>query len=103
MATVFAAATGSAGIVPNEFTSIDRYKVAPLLFDDNYNKYEDWKHKFIAYMVLQHTNYSQLFKSSNATILIFIDVELQTSAQGIDEAKRWISISSNLHCILFNI
>ena len=52
MATA-AAATGSASTQLNDSTGIHRYKLAPPLFDGDYSKYEDWKHKFIAYMAYE--------------------------------------------------
>ncbi len=56
MATASAAATGSAGTLPDDSTGIDKYKLAPPLLDGDYSKYEDWKHKFLAYMALQHAD-----------------------------------------------
>ena len=103
MATA-AAATGSASTQLNDSTGIQRYKLAPPLFDGDYSKYEDWKHKFIAYMALQHADYTKLLKSSEAATTVLTDADLQTSAQDDDdEARRWTSMSRDLHYILINI
>ena len=93
------AATGSASAQPNDPTGIHRYKLAPPLFDGDYSKYEDWKHKFIAYMALQHPDYTRLLKSSEAATTVLTDADLQTSAQDDKEAKRWTSMSRDLHYI----
>ena len=98
-----AAATGSASTQLNDSTGIHRYKLAPPLFDGDYSKYEDWKHKFIAYMALQHADYTKLLKSSEAATTVLTDADLQTSAQDDDEARRWTSMSRDLHYILINI
>ena len=98
-----AAATGSASTQVNDSTGIHRYKLAPPLFDGDYSKYEDWKHKFIAYMALQHADYTKLLKSSEAATTVLTDADLQTSAQDDDEARRWTSMSRDLHYILINI
>ena len=97
-----AAATGSASTQLNDSTGIHRYKLAPPLFHGDHSKYEDWKHKFIAYMAPQRSDYTGLFKSSEAATVL-TDADLQTSAQDDDEAKRWTSMSRDLHYILINI
>ena len=102
MATA-SAATGSAGIQPNDPTGIHRYKLAPPFFDGDYSKYEDWKHKFIAYMALQHSDYTRLLKSSEAATTVLTNADLQTSASDDDEARPWTSMSKDLHYILINI
>ena len=102
MATA-SAATGSASTQPNDPTGIHRYKLAPPFFDGDYSKYEDWKHKFIAYMALQHADYTRLLKSSEAATTVLTDADLQASAQDDDEARRWTSMSRDLHYILINI
>ena len=70
------------------------YKLAPALFDGDYSKYEDWKHKFVAYMALQHPDYTKLLKSSEAATTVLTDADLQTSAQDDDEARRGTTYSS---------
>ena len=102
MATA-SAATGSASTQPNDPTGIHRYKLAPPLFDGDYSKYEDWKHKFIAYMALQHSDYTTLLKSSETATTVLIDAYLQASAWLDDEARRWTSMSRDLRYILINI
>ena len=102
MATA-SAAIGSASTQLNDPTGIHRYKLAPPLFDGDYSKYEDWKHKFIAYMALQHSDYTKLLKSSEAATTVLTDADLQTSAQDDDEARRWTSMSKDLYYILINI
>ena len=52
--------------LPNDFTGIHRHKLAPPLFDGDCSKCQDWKHKPIAYVALQHADYTRLFKSSGA-------------------------------------
>ena len=52
--------------LPNDFTGIHRYELAPPLFDGGCSKCQDWKHKPIAYVALQHADYTRLFKSSGA-------------------------------------
>ena len=98
MATA-SAATGSAGIQPNDPTGIHRYKLAPPFFDGDYSKYEDWKHKFIAYMALQHSDYTRLLKSSEAATTALTDADLPDD----DEARRWTSMSRDLHYIRFRL
>ena len=93
MATESAAATGSAGTLPNDSTGIHSYKLAPPLFDGDYSEYQDWKDKLIVYMAL----------SSEAATTVLTDAELQTSAQDDEEAKRWTSMSRDLHYIFINI
>ena len=97
------AATGSASAQPNDPTGIHRYKLAPPLFDGDYSKHEDWKHKFIAYRALQHPDYTRLLKSGEAATTVLADADLQTSAQDDEEAKRWASMSRDLHDIFINI
>ena len=102
MATT-SAATGSAGTQPNDPKGIHRYKLAPPLFDGDYSKYEDWKHKFKAYMALQHSDYTRLLQSSEVATTVLTDAELQASASDDDDARRWTSMSRDLHHILINI
>ena len=101
MATA-SAATGSASIQPNDPTGIHRYKLTPPLFDGDYSKYEDWKHKFMAYMALQRSDYTRLLKSSEVATTVLTDAELQASASDDHEA-RWTAMSRDLHYILINI
>ena len=54
-------------------------------------------------MALQHSDYTRLLKSSEAATTVLTDADLQTSAQDDDEAKRWTSMSRDLHYILINI
>ena len=102
MATA-SAATGSASTQPNDPTGIHRYKLAPPLFDGDYSKYEDWKHKFVAYMAPQHSDYTRLPKSSEVATTVLTDAELQASASDDDEARRWASMSRDLHYMLINM
>ena len=101
MATA-SAATGSASLQPNDPTGLHRYKLAPPLFNGDYSKYEGWKHKFMAYMALQHSDYARLLKSSEVATTALTDAELQASASDDDEATRWTSMSRDLHYILIN-
>ena len=102
------ATTGSASSQLNDSTGINRYKLAPPLFDGDYSKiskYEDWKHKFIAHMALQHSDYSTQDNSRAVRQhQQYLQIQTcQTSAQDDDEAKRWTSMSRDLHYILINI
>jgi len=101
MATA-SAATGSASTQPNDPTGVHRYKLAPRLFDGDYSKYEDWKHKFVAYMALHHSDYTRLLKSSAAATTVLTDAEQQASASYDDEARRWTSMSRDLQYTTFS-
>ena len=100
MATT-SAPTGSASTQPND-PYTDTSWPHPL-FDGDCSKYEDWKHKFIAYMALQHSDYTRLLQSSEVATTVLTDAELQASASDDDEARRWTSMSRDLHYILINI
>ena len=51
-------------------------------------------------MALQHSDYTRLLKSSEIATTVLADAELQASAS---EARRWTSMSRELHYILINI
>ena len=83
-----------------QLEGIHKYKISPPRFNGEYNTFEEWKYKMIAYLGLQDPDYNRLLRQSEQSTGSVTNDQLEHAAPSQQVAEQWIQLSSNLHYIL---
>ena len=92
------------GREPQEaLASSHKYRIKPPTFDGNYAHFEEWKHKFTAYMGLTNNRYPLLLDQTAAAATLIDEARLRGAASTTEEANENIQMSADLKYILISI
>ena len=83
-----------------QLEGIHRYKISPPRFNGEYNTFDEWKYKMIAYLGLQDPDYNRLLRQSEQSAGSVTNDQLENAAPSQQVAEQWIQLSNNLHYIL---
>ena len=73
-----------------------RYKLPPPHFTGEYATFEEWKHKFVAYLGLQNSQFPRLLQIAETFDQPVTDELLADGARNREEADLWIQLSKDL-------
>ena len=83
-----------------QLEGIHKYKISPPRFNGEYNTFDEWKYKMIAYLGLQDPDYNRLLRQSEQSTGSVTNDQLENAAPSQQVAEQWIQLSNNLHDIL---
>ena len=86
-----------------EIQSLHRYKLQPPYFTGDYATFEEWKHKMVAYLGLQNSEFPRLLQTAEQTDIAVTDELLRDGASNMEEARLWVQLSKDLHYILVSV
>lgn len=86
-----------------EIQSLHRYKLQPPYFTGDYATFEEWKHKRVAYLGLQNSEFPRLLQTAEAADIAVTDELLVEGASNMEEARLWVQLSKDLHYILVSV
>ena len=79
-----------------ELQSTHRYKLQPPYFTGDYATFEEWKHKMVAYLVLQNSEFPRLLQTAETSNMEVTDALLRDGATTPQEAQLWVQLSRDL-------
>jgi len=86
-----------------EIQSLHRYKLQPPYFTGDYATFEEWKHKMVAYLGLQNSEFPRLLQTAEAADVAVTDGLLVDGASNMEEARLWEQLSKDLHYMLVSV
>ena len=86
----------AAATTGGDLNSMHRYKLPPPQSTGEYATFEEWKHKFVAYLGLQNSQFPKLLQIAEAFDQQVTDVLLA-------DGGLWIQLSEDLHYLLINV
>ena len=86
-----------------ELQSTHRYKLQPPYFTGDYATFEEWKHKMVAYLGLQNSEFPPLLQTAETPNMEVTDALLRDGATTPQEAQLWVQLSRDLRYILVSV
>ena len=80
----------AAATTGGDLNAMHRYKLPPPHFTGEYATFEEWKHKFVAYLGLQNSQFSRLLQVAETFDQPVTDELLRDGAANRAEADLWI-------------
>ena len=93
----------AAATTGGDLNAMHRYKLPPPHFTGEYATFEEWKHKFVAYLGLQNSQFPRLLQIAETFDQPVTDELLADGARNREEADLWIQLSKDLHYLLINV
>ena len=93
----------AAATTGGDLNAMHRYKLPPPHFTGEYATFEEWKHKFVAYLGLQNSQFPRLLQVAETFDQPVTDELLADGAANRAEADLWIQLSKDLHYLLINV
>ena len=86
-----------------ELQSMRRYKLQPPYFTGDYATFEEWKHKMVAHLGLQNSEFPRLLQTAETSNMEVADALLRDGATTPQESQLWVQRSRDLHYILVSV
>ena len=80
-----------------------RYKLQPPYFTGDYATCEELKHKMVAYLGLQDSEFPRLLQTAETSNMEVADALLRDGAATPQEAQLWVQLSRDLRYILVSV
>ena len=80
----------AAATTGGDLNAMHRYKLPPPHFTGEYATFEEWKHKFVAYLGLQNSQFPRLLQIAETFDQQVTDELLADGARNREEADLWI-------------
>ena len=90
-------------VAGGELQSTHRYKLQPPYFTGSYATFEEWKHKTVACLGLQNSEFPRLLQTAETSIMEVADALLRDGAATPQEAQLWVHLSRDLRHILLSL
>ena len=95
-----------AALADEEATALaatQRLKVKPPTYDGNHATYEEWRHKFTAYMDLQDPFYPRMSRLAEQAVQQVKEAHLRQEATTLEEADAWVELDQILKYVLMSV
>ena len=93
----------AAATTGGDLNAMHGYKLPPPHFTGEYATFEEWKHKFVAYLGPQNSQFPRLLQIAETFDQPLTDELLADGARNREEADLWIQLSKDLHYLLINV
>ena len=90
----------AAATTGGDLNAMHGYKLPPPHFTGEYATFEEWKHKFVAYLGPQNSQFPRLLQIAETFDQPLTDELLADGARNREEADLWIQLSKDLHYLL---
>ena len=93
----------AAATTGGDLNSMHRYKLPLPQFTGEHATFEEWKHKFVAYLRLQNSQFPRLIQIAETFDQQVTDELLADRTRDRAEADLWIQLSKDLNYLLINV